>query len=184
MQQQARELGESEKLWKDTGVLHDVDYARVYFDMGQHGHEGARILLRYGLTSKIVEAVDRHNTLDYQDSHDPYERAVFISGRFLKKMVHAARRFHRGDISKLNYDEFSKVYELDVRRNEKLTSYDPTPEPFADFKAWMDQHTQAINGYALSEERLFSLAQNSFAQQGTRLSLRTNCHEGGELYEA
>ena len=167
---QAVVLKQDTKLWEKTGEFHDIDYARVYLNMGKHGFLGGDILASYGYPQKLVNAVTYHNNLKFKDSNDYLERAVFISGRFLKQMVHSFRRFNLNSIQEVTSKHLDHVYNSDCRRNETLTHFEiaSPPESFSDFHKWMNQHTEANSDYAISREKLLQLAKEAFWEIGTR----------------
>ena len=88
---QAQQLDQPIDLWRTIGILHDIDYARAYSDMDQHGFLSEPILFKYKFDEKICNCIKFHNTLAFQNSSDLLEQSVFFSGRFLKQMVHASR---------------------------------------------------------------------------------------------
>jgi putative nucleotidyltransferase with HDIG domain len=61
MRQLARKLGEDEKLWGLTGLLHDIDLEQTRGDQTQHARLGAQILEEEGFPQTGVQAVLAHN---------------------------------------------------------------------------------------------------------------------------
>jgi putative nucleotidyltransferase with HDIG domain len=63
MQSYARKLGEDEKLWGITGLLHDFDYEKwpnPNRDQTEHPFPGAEILRKEGYPDEMVEAILGH----------------------------------------------------------------------------------------------------------------------------
>ena len=56
----ARKLGEDEKLWGITGLLHDIDWEKTQETPERHTHVGAQILEEEGYPPQVVRAVLSH----------------------------------------------------------------------------------------------------------------------------
>lgn len=64
MRATALRLGEDTERWEAIGILHDIDFERVGWDMERHGVIGREILLEHGLSEEIAGSVMRHNDLN------------------------------------------------------------------------------------------------------------------------
>jgi putative nucleotidyltransferase with HDIG domain len=61
MRSVARCLGENEKLWGLTGLLHDIDYEKTEGNPEKHGLLSAEILGNFDVPEKVIRAIKAHN---------------------------------------------------------------------------------------------------------------------------
>lgn len=166
---QAHELHQDEVSWYRMGMLHDIDYSLAYTDMAKHGFLSRPILEKAGYSEELIHLIEYHNTDAFEHSTVLQEKAIFFSGRMLKQIVHAFRKYSPASVAKLTFYQYKHAYDWDFRRNEALTHHevDHYPESFSIFREWMEKRTHGVTGYPLSEQKLFSLAKKSFARVGT-----------------
>lgn len=74
----AKKLGEDERVWRITGLLHDFDYER-FPEPPAHTREGAKILRERGLDDVIVDAILSHAdwNLDQYPRDTPLRKTLF-----------------------------------------------------------------------------------------------------------
>ncbi len=61
MQSVARSLGENEKLWGLTGLLHDIDYEKVKGNPEKHGLLSEELLSDFDIPEEVIRAIKAHN---------------------------------------------------------------------------------------------------------------------------
>lgn len=61
MRSVARCLGENEKLWGLTGLLHDIDYEKTEDNPEKHGLLSAEILSNFDVPEEVIRAIKAHN---------------------------------------------------------------------------------------------------------------------------
>jgi putative nucleotidyltransferase with HDIG domain len=61
MESLARHLGENEKLWGLTGLLHDIDYEKTESNPEKHGLLSEEILSDFDVPVEVVRAIKAHN---------------------------------------------------------------------------------------------------------------------------
>jgi hypothetical protein len=57
----ARYLGENEKLWGITGLLHDIDYEKTESNPEKHGLLSEEFLTNFNVPEEVVRAIKAHN---------------------------------------------------------------------------------------------------------------------------
>ncbi len=61
MRDLASRFDENPEMWAIAGLLHDIDYEITGGDPCRHGKEGAKLLLKHGVSPIIADAVLKHN---------------------------------------------------------------------------------------------------------------------------
>ena len=61
MKSAARRLGENEKLWGLTGLLHDIDYEKTESNPEKHGLVSEEILSNFDVPEEVIRAIKAHN---------------------------------------------------------------------------------------------------------------------------
>lgn len=61
MKRSAGSLGENEKLWGLTGLLHDIDYERTEGNPEKHALLSEEILSNFDVPEEIIRAIKAHN---------------------------------------------------------------------------------------------------------------------------
>lgn len=160
---QAKSLNQNFKDWETAGVLHDIDYARAYYDMGHHGSLSMPILKEYNLNDDIVKAIEYHGTSKFWRTKFLLGWALHISEMFTKRFVHTVRKHRNSKTSEVTFNDFMEVYnDIDFRKNERLTRMEEPSIPFDQFKKMMAIYDRDIDYYPISRRKLFSLAKQSF----------------------
>lgn len=160
---QAKLLNQNSKDWEIAGVLHDIDYARAYFDMNHHGSLSLSILKNYKVNKKIMEAIRYHTKSKFCRTKFLLGWSLHISEMFTKRFVHTIRRFNYSKISEVKFSDFMKVYDNeDFRKNERLTHLDKPPMPYSSFKKMMAAYDRDIDYYPIPRKKLFTLVKQSF----------------------
>ncbi len=57
----AQRFQENPDIWGIAGLLHDIDYEITDGDPSTHGLEGARLILKHGISPAIADAIEKHN---------------------------------------------------------------------------------------------------------------------------
>lgn len=162
---QAKHLGENPTLWEETGILHDIDYARTYFNIEDHGFKSVPILKKYNLDKDLIRAIQYHTTAKYCYTKFLLGWSLYISEMFTKRFVHALRKNDYKDPSRVRFSDFMDVYKgEDFRKNERLTRFEPPSMPYDKFKFMMLEHDKTIEHFPLSRKVLFSLTQKAFIE--------------------
>lgn len=163
MHLQARLLGGNPNDWEIAGILHDIDYARAYYEMNNHGTLSLPILTAHKINKDIVEAIINHTSQKFCQTRFLLGWSLHISEMFIKRFVHTFRKHHHRNISKVRFNEFIHVYDNgDFRKNERLTHLEKSPLPFDEFKNMMNNYDKDIDGFLLTRKQLFFLVKRAF----------------------
>lgn len=76
MYELAKHYKEDEKIWRLTGLLHDIDYGETMDDPRRHSLVGAEWLEERGYSQEIVKAVKVHNEIHGFPLETRLERAL------------------------------------------------------------------------------------------------------------
>jgi putative nucleotidyltransferase with HDIG domain len=79
MQALAKKLGEDEKEWGITGLIHDIDIELVEGDMSSHSKLGADIAKELGATETMVHAILCHNEAHGVPRETKLDKALFCA---------------------------------------------------------------------------------------------------------
>jgi putative nucleotidyltransferase with HDIG domain len=61
MKSTAKHLGENERLWQLTGLLHDIDYEKTENNPNKHSLLSEKILSSFDVPEEVVRAIKAHN---------------------------------------------------------------------------------------------------------------------------
>ena len=61
MKSVAKHLGENEKLWELTGLLHDIDYEKTKGNPNKHSLLSEKILDNFNMPKEVIRAIKAHN---------------------------------------------------------------------------------------------------------------------------
>ena len=163
MRLQAIVLNEDSDLWNTTGVLHDIDYGKTYFNTKGHGFDSKPILVKYNLNKNLIDAITYHTIPKYCKTKFLLGWSTYISEMFTKRFVHTMRKKGCIDPSGVTFDDFLTVYKgNDFRKNERLTRFEDSSMLWGEFKLMMEEHDKTIHNFPIPKETLFSLCQKAF----------------------
>ena len=86
----ARRLGEDEKEWSLTGLLHDIDIELIGEDMSSHGKLGADLVRELGASEAMVHAILCHDDTYGTSLETNLDKTLFIADR-LYHLINAVK---------------------------------------------------------------------------------------------
>jgi HAD superfamily hydrolase (TIGR01549 family) len=139
------------------GIFHDIDYAKSFFDMSQHGPNSKSFIDNLFTENMYLDVSDHMN------KNSTSKRSLFLYAieGWIKRFVHSARMAEKS-IKDVTLFEIDHIYSsFDPRRNELLTHYDKV-ESFDEFSRWQVECSKIITGLPFNVELLFNNTKTAF----------------------
>ena len=107
----ARYLGENEKLWGLTGLLHDIDYEKTEFNPEEHGTFSEEILKELDIPEVVIRAIKAHNFLySHVEAESSMEKALIACDAISGLLVACALVMPSKKLSEVKVDTVVKKF--------------------------------------------------------------------------
>jgi len=122
----ARYLGENDKLWGLTGLLHDIDYEKTEFNPEKHGTLSEEILKEFEVPEVVTRAIKAHNFLySHVEPESSMEKALIacdaISGLLVAcALVMPSKKLSEVKVNTVNKKFKDKSFARGIERSRIL----------------------------------------------------------------
>ena len=111
MESVARYLGENDKLWGLTGLLHDIDYEKTEFNPEKHGTFSKEILKDFDVPEVVIRAIKAHNFLySHVEPESSMEKALIACDAISGLLVACALVMPSKKLSEVKVNTVNKKF--------------------------------------------------------------------------